>query len=163
LEWAHRRAFRLLGPLASQITFVQGDVRSVGPPSVPHADIISVLNYSILHLPSPAELLAYLRHAINTLAPSGILVLNLFGGKTTLQLGPTRRRVTPTPRLSTELPIPAFDYLWEVRSYDPVAERLDCRIHFGIPDPSAPEGTYEMRDAFIYDWRVWSLKELVGA
>ena len=62
LEWAQRRAVRLLGPLASEIAFVQGDVRGVGPPEVP-ADIISVLNYSILYQREPEELLSYLRHA----------------------------------------------------------------------------------------------------
>ena len=47
LEWAQRRAVRLLGPLASEIAFVRGDVRIVGPPEVAPADIISVLNFSI--------------------------------------------------------------------------------------------------------------------
>ena len=117
LEWAQRRAVRLLGPLASEIEFVQGDARSVGPPEVPQADIISVLNYSVLYQREPEELLSYLRHAINGLAPGGILVLNLFGGAA-VEPGTTRRRVTPSPRLSTESPIPAFEYLWEVRSYD---------------------------------------------
>src|SRR6186997_286191 len=49
LEWAKRRAVRLLGDRASEISFVRGDVRIVGPPEVPHADIISVLNFSILY------------------------------------------------------------------------------------------------------------------
>ena len=163
LEWAQRRAIRLLGPLASEITFVQGDVRSVGPPAVPHADIISVLNYSILYQRETEELLSYLRHAINGLAPGGILVLNLFGGADAVQPGTTQRQVTPTPRLSTESPIPAFEYLWEVRSYDRTSQRLDCRIHFVVPDPSAPGHTREVRKAFRYDWRLWSVHELFEA
>ena len=163
LEWAQRRAVRLLGPLASEIAFVQGDVRSVGPPEVPPADIISVLNYSILYQRESEELLSYLRHAINGLAPGGILVLNLFGGAAAVQPGTTRRRVTPAPRLSIEPPIPAFDYLWEIRSYDRSSQRLDCRIHFVVADPSAPGRTREVRDAFKYDWRLWSVHELVEA
>jgi len=163
LDWAQRRAARLIGPLASQITFIQGDVRSVRPPEVPCADIISVLNYSILYQRETDELLAYLQRALSGLAPGGILVLNLFGGAAAVQPGATRHRVTPTPRLSTESPLPAFDYLWEVRSYDRVSHRLDCRIHFVVPDPSAPSRTREMRDAFTYDWRLWSVHDLVGA
>lgn len=163
LEWAQRRAVRLLGPLASQISFVQGDVRSVGPPDVPHADIISVLNYSILYQREPEELLSYLQHAINVLAPGGILVLNLFGGAARIEPGTTRRLVMPNPRLSTESPIPAFEYLWEVRNYDRTSQRLDCRIHFAVPDSSAPDRTREVRDAFRYDWRLWSVHELVEA
>jgi hypothetical protein len=163
LDWARCRAFRLLGPLASGITFVRGDVRDVGPPEVPQADILSALNYSILYQRHPEDLLSYLRHALDGLAPEGILVLNFFGGAAGVQPGTTRRRVTPNPRLSTESPIPAFDYLWEVRSYSRISQQLDCRIHFAVKDPSAPEGIREVRDAFQYDWRLWSVQELVGA
>ena len=163
LEWAQRRAVRLLGPLASQIAFVQGDARSIGPPKVPQADIIAVLNYSILYQREPGDLLSYLRHAINGLAPDGILVFNLFGGAASVQSCTTPRRVTPNPRLSTESPIPDFEYLWEIRSYDPASQRLDCRIHFVVPDPTAPERTQEVRAAFNYDFRLWSVPDLVGA
>jgi SAM-dependent methyltransferase len=163
LEWAERRAMRLLGPLASGITFVQGDVRSIGPPMVAAADIISVLNYSILYLREPEELLSYLRQALNGLAPDGILVLNLFGGAAAVEPGTTRYRVTPTPRLSTERPVPPFEYLWEVRNYDRAAQQLDCRIHFVVPDPATPGHTIELRDAFQYEWRLWSVEELVAA
>lgn len=163
LEWAERRAMRLLGPLASGITFVQADVRSVGPSSVAAADIIAVLNYSILYLREPEELLSYLRHALDGLAPDGILVLNLFGGAAAVEPGTTRYRVTPTPRLSTERPVPPFDYFWEVRSYDCASQQLDCRIHFAVPDPAAPGHTIELRDAFQYDWGLRPVQELVAA
>lgn len=163
LEWAQRRAARLLGARASGVEFVLGDVRIVGPPVVPHADIISVLNFSILYQRDPEELHSYLRHAVNGLAADGILVLNLFGGAATVQPGTTRHWVTPNPRLPSEPAIPAFEYLWEVRSYHRASQRLDCRIHFAAPDPAAPERTLELRDAFSYDWRLWSVDELVGA
>lgn len=87
LEWAQRRAARLLGALASEIAFVQGDARSIGPPEVAQADIIAVLNYSILYQREPDELLSYLRHASNGLAPGGILVFNLFGGAAAIEPG----------------------------------------------------------------------------
>jgi SAM-dependent methyltransferase len=163
LEWAQRRAFRLLGALASKIEFVNGDARRVGPPGVPPADIISVLNYSILYQREPEELLSYLRHAISGLAPDGILVFNLFGGEAAVQPRTSRHRVTPNPRLSTESPIPVFEYLWEIRSYDRASQRLDCRIHFEVPDQGEPERKRELRDAFRYDWRLWSVRELVEA
>jgi SAM-dependent methyltransferase len=163
LGWAQRRAARLLGARASEIRFIQGDVRIVGPPDVPQADIISVLNFSILYQRDLEDLGSYLQHAINGLAPGGILVLNLFGGAAALQPGTTRHWVTPKPLLPSESAIPAFEYLWEVRSYDPGSERLDCRIHFAAPDPVAPERTYEVRDAFSYDWRLWSVEELIAA
>ena len=158
-----RRAVRLLGGRASEIEFVRGDVRIVGPPEVPPADIISVLNFSILYWRKPKDLDSYLRHAAGALAPGGILVFNLFGGPAAVKPGTTRHRVTPTPRLPSEAPIPEFEYLWEVRSYDPTSKKLDCRIHFASADRGAPERTQEMRDAFRYDWRLWSVAELVRA
>ena len=163
LEWAQRRAVRLLGTRASEVRFVQGDVRIVGPPEVPHADIISVLNFSILYQRDREQLCSYLRHAVNGLAPSGILVLNLFGGAVAVQPGTTRHWVTPKPRLPSEPSIPAFEYLWEVRSYDRASKRLDCRIHFAASDPGTPDRIHEVRDAFTYDWRMWSVHEVVEA
>ena len=73
----------------------------------------------------------------------------------------TRHWVTPRPRLPSEPAVPAFEYRWEVRSYDRASARLDCRIHFAVPDPSAPERMHEVPDAFRYDWRLWSAHELV--
>lgn len=69
--------------------------------------------------------------------------------------------MTPSPRLPSEAPFPEFEYLWEVRSYDPPGRRLDCRIHFSVPDAKVPGGIREVRDAFSYDWRVWSVYELM--
>jgi hypothetical protein len=163
LEWARRRADRLLGPLASAIGFIRGDVRVVGPPEVPRADIVSALNFSILYQHDPADLRSYLKHSVDRLAPAGIMVLNLFGGAAAVQPGITRHWITPTPRLSAEPPVPAFEYQWEVRSFDVAAHRLDARIHFAVSDPSTPGRTLDLRDAFTYDWRVWSVEELVDA
>src|SRR6187402_1216346 len=40
LEWAQRRAARLLGPRAPAVSFIHGDVHLTAPPSVPFADIL---------------------------------------------------------------------------------------------------------------------------
>ena len=41
---------------------------TAAPPAVAAADIVSVLNFSILYLREPAQLQAYLRHARRCLA-----------------------------------------------------------------------------------------------
>ncbi|HWB02451.1 MAG TPA: class I SAM-dependent methyltransferase [Verrucomicrobiales bacterium] len=163
LEWARCRAAHLLGPRSSNVSFVCGDARLTGPPEVPHADILAVLNFSICYQHDPDELQSYLRHALDVLAPDGILVLNLFGGAEAVRAGTTRHRVAPNPRLPGEAPVPEFEYLWEVRSCDAESRRLDCRIHFAVPDPTASGRMQEIRDAFSYDFRLWSVKELVRA
>jgi SAM-dependent methyltransferase len=163
LAWARRRARRLLGPRAEQLRFVEADVMSVAPPVVPAADIVSVLNFSVLYLHDAAQLQTYLRHAWHCLASPGLLVLNLFGGRGALQPRIDTHRVTPRPRLMGEVAVPPFDYLWEQRAADPVTRRLDCRIHFRLPDPTGRSTGLQWRDAFRYDWRLWSLGELDAA
>jgi len=49
---------------------------------------------------------------------------------------------------------PGFVYEWEQRAFDPVTHRIACAIHFAFPDGS------RLRDAFVYDWRLWTLPEL---
>ncbi len=163
VEWARRRASRLLGSLAPAVEFVLGDVRRIGPPDVDLADIISVLNFSILFQRDQESLEAYLRQARNGLATEGILVFNVFGGEDNLCPGKTIRHVTPRVLLPGEVPCQEFDYTWEVRFHDRVLKQLDCRIHFSIPDASDRGRNHEMLDAFQYDWRLWSLQELIDA
>lgn len=162
VAWARRRARRILGARADELQFIEADVMTAAPPAVPAADIISVLNFSILYLREPAQLQAYLRHAWRCLASPGLLVLNLFGGAGALKPHTDSHLVTPSPRLASEAAIPAFEYLWEQRHVDPQTRRLDCRIHFRIPNRGADGGVLELRDAFRYDWRLWSLAELTA-
>jgi SAM-dependent methyltransferase len=162
LEWAQRRAARLLGPRADRIAFIQGDSMMVGPDDerVPPADIISVLNFSILYLRNRQSLHRYLQQARESLASDGVLVLNAFGGPAAVRPGTTRHHVTPKPRLPAEAPIPAFDYLWEVRTYEPESREIECLIHFQV---TGNHERPELREAFRYLWRLWSLPELVEA
>ena len=47
-----------------------------------------------------------------------------------------------------------FKYTWEVTDFDPVSHHILYKIHFLFPDGS------RIKDAFIYDWRLWTLPEL---
>jgi SAM-dependent methyltransferase len=156
LGWAERRAALLLGDRAGAVRFVRGDSLEVGPPEVEPADVISVLNFSVLYLRDAETLGRYLRHARACLAPEGLLVMNVFGGPAALRVGTTRHTVTPAPRMRREASRAPFEYDWEVRSYDPRSGRLDCRIHFQA------DGR-EIRDAFRYEWRLWSIDDLLRA
>ena len=48
-------------------------------------------------------------------------------------------------------------YVWDQVSFDPISHQTDCRIHFEFPDGSV------RRNAFTYDWRLWSIPELHDA
>lgn len=160
LDWAAARARRILGDYAGRIRFMTADVLSVQPPDVPPADLIAVLNFSICYFHDRAALRAYFQHAHRCLTADGLLVLNVFGGAASVQPGTQTYPITPKPRLATEAAIPPFDYHWEQRRYDALSARLDCRIHFSLPNPDDPENPLRINDAFCYDWRLWTLPEL---
>ncbi len=159
LAWARRRAERLLGPMADRVMFIEGDSLAVGVEAA-RADIISVLNFSILYLREAAMLERYLAHARRCLSDDGILVMNVFGGPEAMRVGSTRHRIEPRPRLPSERGVPAFDYRWEVKRFDPATGEIQCAIHFEIDDRAARR---EVRDAFEYRWRLWSVEALMNA
>ncbi len=156
LAWARRRAARILGPRAAALTFIQGDVDRIGRADAPAADIITALNFSVLHLRERKVLVSYLRHARDGLLPGGALVLNLFGGAAAIRPHVERHRVTPKPRLPGDRAVAPFDYLWEVCRAGSSSGHVDCAIHFDL-------GGRELRDAFVYAWRLWSPRDILAA
>lgn len=108
----------------------------------PKADAILALNFSYSVFKTRAELAAYVRNCFRALRPGGILFLDAWGGPDVL------RQVTDRTRHR------GFVYEWEQRRYDPISHEITCAIHFAFPD-----GT-RLRDAFVYDWRLWTLAEL---
>jgi len=109
----------------------------------PKADAILALNFSYSVWKTRAQLLAYLRNCFRSLRPGGLAFLDAWGGPDVLRQTTDRTRHR------------GFVYEWEQRAYDPVSHEIECAIHFAFPDGS------RLRDAFVYDWRLWSLAELL--
>jgi SAM-dependent methyltransferase len=122
-----------------RLTLLQKNVLDVQSPK---ADAILALNFSYSVFKRRAELGAYIRNCYRSLKPGGILFLDAWGGPDVLQKQTDRTRHR------------GFVYEWEQRRYDPISHEIVCAIHFAFPD-----GT-RMRDAFVYDWRLWTLAEL---
>lgn len=162
VTWAQRRAVRILGQRAKRVQFVTADVLTVAPPAVAAADLISVLNFSVCYFQQRASLGEYFRHARRCLKTDGALVLNLFGGPGARRVQTVKHLITPRPRLATESAIPPFEYHWEQRSWNAAARRLDCRIHFVVPNGANPAKPRIIRNAFRYDWRLWTVNELTS-
>lgn len=116
----------------------------------PRVDVIAALNFSVLIWHERAALVKYFRHARRGLAEGGVFVMDLFGG-------PDATAVQTQDRPITDDAGRPATYRWEQRTYSPLTARIDCRIHFRWPD-----GT-EIRDAFAYDWRLWTVPELLDA
>jgi SAM-dependent methyltransferase len=141
-----RRAQRMYRDL-DRLKIIQGDVLDVSKPKV---DIVAALNFSTFIYHEPPAMLRYMRHTRASLRDGGLLILDVFGGPGAMRAGVQTRDVRPPAEQGVE----PFEYQWEQRGYDAVSGRIDCRIHFRLAD-----GVLR-RDAFRYDWRLWTLPEL---
>lgn len=145
VRWAARQATRELGHRAADLHLLCDDVLAVRSPRV---DVVAALNFSSFYCHTRDDMLAYLRHARRSLLPGGIVVLDAFGGPGAMRVGEQSRGFTlPDGEQGT--------YVWQQRNFDAVTDHIDCRIHFHL------SAGRSIQNAFRYDWRLWSLPELV--
>ncbi len=111
------------------------------------ADIIATLNFSICELHTRQQLTAYLTAARNRLNPDGILVLDIYGGSTAYQTG-----AFDIPFVYNDL---EHTYTWKQLAADPISSRVLNAIDFDLASGESIE------NAFTYDWRLWSPRELI--
>ena len=117
----------------------RADVRAVRRPRV---QAVAALNFSYSVFQTRSALRGYVANAFASLEPGGMLFVDAWGGPDVVEEKTDRTRNH------------GFDYLWEQRAYDPISHRIECAIHFLFRD-----GT-RLRNAFVYDWRLWTLAEL---
>lgn len=113
------------------------------------ADIIAALNFGVCELHRRGELAAYLARVRERLNSGGIFVADLYGGESAFRPGSTHRRFSH--------PDGELLYTWEQLRADPLRGMVENAIHFTLPDGR------EMRDAFVYSWRLWAAPELRDA
>lgn len=115
--------------------------------TTPRADAVVSDNYSFFVLKRMDDLVRYLGFVHDSLAPDGIVALAIAGGGGfTEKRRDRRRRVAPG--------IGRFVYVWDQKSFDPISAEGSFAIHLRLPD-----GT-KLDDAFVYDWRVWTIPEV---
>lgn len=136
---AKHNAAALPASMQPHIQFVCADVRKA---RVAKADLVVALNFSYCVFHERSDLLAYLNSCHRSLRRGGAVVLDVFGG------GLAHRP------FSERFDHGAFAHEWEQRSFDPATHRVDCRIHFDTPHG-------RLDSAFVYDWRMWTVPELV--
>lgn len=169
LRWAQRRARVELGRRVGDLLFVQGDVQDVAPPRCPRVDVVAALNFSSFIYHSRAALCAYFCAARRALRPGGMLVVDAFGGPGAMAIGVQKRPVPLPVDQRRRLGATSLEYQWEQRSYDAITARVDCRIHLrlrgraaGRPGRAGRAGRM-VRNAFKYDWRLWTLPQITDA
>lgn len=140
LAWgAHRYGAKLTGDQSSRLRLVHGDVRT----TTSKAEIIAAQNFSYFCFETRADLGAYFRHVRKCLSSEGMLVLDVLGGSEMME-----------DNREEETSFGKFKYVWDHIDFDPVSHHCTYAIHFRFKDGS------ELRNAFRYEWRLWSLPEL---
>jgi hypothetical protein len=150
LAWARRHHLPLLGDAALRLHLLRADVRRVRTPRV---DVITALNCSYWVFKRRPQLVDYLRRSCRALAPRGLMFLDAFGGEGAMRTLIERRRVRGLRTYAGQR-IPPFTYVWEQKSFNPVDHGLRAAIHFELEDGR------RLRNAFTYDWRLWTLPEI---
>lgn len=140
LEWSRRnRLGRLTAAQQGRVRLLQEDVLKV---RTGRMDVVCAFNFSYWIFKERQVLREYFRRARAALVRDGLFFLDAFGGyeASRQQRERTRHR--------------GFTYVWDQARYYPVTGEILCHIHFSFPDGS------RMREAFSYDWRLWTLPEI---
>ncbi|MDQ2069104.1 class I SAM-dependent methyltransferase [Natronospira bacteriovora] len=123
----------------ARITLIEGDVKTVKTEKV---DALLAMNFSYYLFKTREGLRDYFRRARENLVDDGVLFLDAFGGYDAFR------------ELEEERECDGFDYIWDQATYDPITGDMTCHIHFAFEDGS------ELREAFTYHWRLWTLPEI---
>lgn len=132
---------------AEGVTIRRADVMEVDEA----ADAIFVGNFSIGEFRDRPALLNYLKHVRERLTPGGIFLCDIYGGADAHACG----------TLEDELQAPGGEhvrYLWEQRAANPLTAEVVDALHFEVTPPDGEP--YELADAFVYHWRLWTAAEL---
>lgn len=140
LAWGRARNLAPLGDDARRIVLHEDDVRAKGRRK---PDLRVAQNFSYCVFKERATLLDYFRRCRSELAPNGLFAIDLYGGFEALEEMEEERKIDE-----------GFTYVWDQAEYWPGSGDYKCHIHFRFRDGS------EMKRAFTYDWRFWTLPEL---
>ena len=107
------------------------------------ADVTCACNFSFCVFKKREELKEYLTRARDGLADDGLLFLEIYGG------------TEATAVTDEERECDGYEYVWDQHKFNPLTAEQLCYIHFRFPDGSS------LDKAFTYDWRLWTIPELV--
>lgn len=139
LQWGREHNLPMLKKRADQLTLREQDVRQHDDA---RHDVVMALNYSYFCFKTRDELRAYFEAARTHLNDDGLFIADLFGGWEAQQILEERRKVGKVR------------YEWEQEDYNPITGDFLANINFRLKDGS------NLKKAFTYDWRLWTLPEL---
>lgn len=143
LDWGRKRNIAALPEEAAErVKLLRRDVRKPGAEGS-GVDVVLAMNFSYWIFGTRSALRGYFESVRESLAEGGVFVCDFYGGSDTMIEQEEVRRINRH-----------FTYVWDQHRYNPITGDMECRIHFRFPDGS------EMRDAFVYHWRLWTLPEI---
>ncbi|OFZ22923.1 MAG: hypothetical protein A2X94_14945 [Bdellovibrionales bacterium GWB1_55_8] len=112
------------------------------------ADVIAACNFSFCIFQQRSVLLDYFRACLASIKRDGVLILELAGGPGMIETTRETRKIRQKGY--------KYTYVWHQKSFDPVSRRGHYAIHFESKD-------WKLKDAFTYDWRMWTIPEIRDA
>jgi len=141
LEWSKNHYIALLPrETARRVRLRQADVLRVRSRK---QDVVLALNFSYCVFKERATMLKYFRRVRGALADGGVFILDIYGG-------PEGQRL-----VEEHTTFKGYTYIWDQARYNPITAEALNHIHFHFRDGS------RMRKAFTYDWRLWTIPELM--
>ncbi|MEY5061910.1 MAG: hypothetical protein RIS45_1831 [Planctomycetota bacterium] len=138
----HRHRAHLLESVSSRITILKADVMTVETPKV---ETIVAMNFSYYIFKKRETLVRYFRRVFESLADDGLFFCDAYGGS------------EAHAEKEEDRACDGFTYVWDQNKYNPITGDVTNYIHFRFPDGS------EMKRAFAYHWRLYSLPEIQDA
>jgi hypothetical protein len=141
LDWGRANTLPKAPPdAAARLLLAQADVRDT---TLPPVDFIVAMNFSYCIFKTRDDLRGYFEAARKNLVQDGVLALEVYGGTEAVV------ELTDERELKGGL-----TYVWEQEKFNPIDHHTLCHISWRFKDGS------ELRRAFTYDWRLWTLPEL---
>ena len=140
LDWGREHNFAPLGKAQQRATLRCADARVA---SIRAPDVRCAFNFSYWIFRRRAELLEYFRAVHADLAEHGVFVIDVHGGGESFS------------EEEQIIDCDEFDFICHQTDFSPVDHCANLALHFRFADGS------EMRNAFQYRWRVWSMPEII--
>jgi len=140
LDWGIKNKVGKLNPeQQSRIELLNQDVLTA---ECDAADVTLAMNFSYQLFKTRDQLRFYFEQAHKGLADDGLFIIDAYGGYESWK------------QIKEKTKYDDFDYYWHQKKYNPITGDMLCHIHFRFKDKSW------LRQAFTYDWRLWTLPEL---
>ena len=140
LDWgSENNLSRLTRAQLKRISLLNENVMQIRNDPV---DVVLAMNFSYWVFKDRSTMIKYFRNVYKGLNEDGIFFLDSFGGFEAFREMEERRDHGK------------FTYVWDQAGYNPIDGHGLFKIHYKFKDGS------KLKDAFVYDWRVWTLPEL---